>query len=196
MAIDKIITPEFRVSFPVVFKPVAFTDANGVQQEPKYSMTMLFDKKTDLKDLKALVVKAGRAKWPEFDAWLKEKKPDGTPKIRLPFRDGDANPLEGYKGTVYCSASSKLRPGLVDNNRQPILNAEQFYAGCYARAELTAYAYDVKGNRGVALGLQNIQFLRDGQPFSGRSKAEDVFDAVGGGENPSDYSGEYDVLAS
>jgi hypothetical protein len=43
---------------------------------------------------------------------------------------------------------------------------------------VTAYAYDKAGNRGVAFGLQNIQKLKDGEAFDGRSKPEDDFQPV------------------
>jgi hypothetical protein len=161
----KVTTPEFRVSFPAVFKPKAFE-----QQEAKYSIVMLFDKRVDLKDLKRAALNAAIEKWGPKEGW---------PKIRLPFKNGDEKQdLQGYPGTIVVNASSKQRPGVVDKAVQPILDESQFYAGCYARATLIAFAYDKAGNRGIGFALQNIQKLRDGEPFSGRKKAEEEFDAV------------------
>lgn len=163
----KVTTPEFRVSFPSVFKATAFEN-----QEPKFSIVMLFDKKTSLAPLKALAKDAIEKKWPDAS-----KRPKG---LRSPFRDGDIEKpdTQGYAGCMFIRATSKMRPGVVDQSVQPIIDESDFYAGCYARATLTAYAYDTAGNRGVAFGLQNVQKLRDGEPFSGRSKAEDDFDVV------------------
>jgi hypothetical protein len=46
-------------------------------------------------------------------------------------------------------------------------------------ATLTAYAYDTAGNIGVAFGLQNLQFVRDGEErFDGRTNAADDFDVI------------------
>ena len=45
---------------------------------------------------------------------------------------------------------------------------------------MTCYAYDAKGNKGYAFGLQNIQKLEEGEPLSGRAKAEDEFQAIEG----------------
>jgi hypothetical protein len=59
------------------------------------------------------------------------------------------------------------------------LNERDFYAGCFARAEIIAYAYDQAGNKGIGLSLQNVQKLRDGDRLGGRKDAADVFDAVG-----------------
>jgi hypothetical protein len=71
-----------------------------------------------------------------------------------------------------------MRPGIVDANLQEIISEDDFYSGCYARATLTAFAYDKLGNKGVAFGLQNIQKLKDGEHLSGRKNAESDFEAV------------------
>lgn len=165
MATDKVLTPEFRVSFPSVFQAKSNFDG----QEPKYSIVMLFPKTADLSRLKAIAKQALDEKWPG------DKKPKN---LRTPLRDGDEKELEGYAGHIFINCSTKLKPGIVNANRDPIISPDEFYAGCYARATVNAYAYDTAGNAGVAFGLQNIQKLRDGEPFSGRTKAEDDFDAV------------------
>lgn len=173
----KVVTPEFRVSFPAVFQPKAFE-----QQEPKYSTVMLFDKKTNLSGLKEAAKAAAVEKWGEDQKkWPKN--------MRKPFRDGDEKEDSvGYPGTIFVSASSKHQPGLVGPTLKPILSEKDFYAGCYARAELIAFAYDKAGNRGVGFALQNIQKLRDGEKFSGRKDPSTVFDAV---EDDSDDEDSY-----
>jgi hypothetical protein len=166
MSSKKVMTPEFRVSFPNVFQPRSAFDG----QEAKYSIVMLFSKKTDISALKKLAQAVAREKWGD-------KIPKG---MRNPFRDGDVEKegMDGYAGCVFVTASSKTKPGLVDQSVQPIITGDDFYAGCYARATVNAFAYDRAGNVGVSFGLQNIQKLRDGEPFSGRTKAEDEFSAV------------------
>lgn len=164
--LKKVVTPEFRVSFPAIFEPKSFEG-----QEAKYSTVMLFPKKTDLTSLKLAVKNAAEEKWGPREKW-----PKG---LRMPFRDGDEKAdREGYEGMIFVSATSKLQPGLVGADLQPILNPRDFYAGCYARAEIIAFAYDKVGNRGVSFSLQNIQKLRDGASFSGRKDASEVFGIV------------------
>lgn len=164
----QIMTPDFRVSFPAVF---AAKEAMG-GGEAKFSITMLFAPGTDLTPLKALVKAAGVEKWgPDMTKWPKP--------LRLPFRDGAEKDYEGYgKGVVFCNASSKQKPGIVDQNVQPIIDPSEFYGGCYARATVTAFTYDKAGNKGIALGLRNIQKMRDGDPFSGKNKPENDFDSI------------------
>jgi hypothetical protein len=163
----QILTPEFRVSFPSVFQKKAAAEG----QEPKYSIVMLVPKTTDLTAMKQAVVDALTEKWgPDKAKW-----PKG---LRLPFRDGSEKDYEGYENVVFCSASTKNRPGLVDRDVKPIIDPNEFYGGCYARATVAAFAYDKAGNRGVSFGLRNIQKTRDGEPFSGRSKPENDFDSL------------------
>ena len=161
---DTVMTPEFRVSFPAVFKPKR--QKGDATSEPKYGLTMLFPKGADLSKLKRAAEEAVKEKWG-----------DKPPKnLRSPFRDQGEKEYEGYEeGAVFVSASSKQKPGLVDRQRQDIIDETEFYPGCYARATLRAFAYDTNGNKGVAFGLNNVQKLRDGDPLGGRTRAQDDF---------------------
>jgi len=162
---DKVMTPEFRVSFPSVFEARAFSEG----QTKKFELTALFPAGTNLDAMKALAKQAAVDKWGD-------KIPAG---LRSPFRDGSEKPdLDGYEGTVFVKMTSLQKPGVVDQNVQPIIEPSEFYGGCYARASITAYAYDQMGNKGVSFGLQNVQKLRDGDAFSGRGKPEDDFEPV------------------
>lgn len=188
----KCVTHEFRVSFPQVFEAKSFQGA-----EPKFSLVMLFPKNVDLgkpaakqkNSLKSAAFNAAVEKWGSD----RTKWPKG---LKLPFRDGDEKAeRDGYGGHIFVTATSKTQPGLVDQGNRPILNGKDFYAGCYARAEVIAFAYDTAGNRGVSFSLQNVQKLRDGEKFSGRKDAADVFDAVEDtSENASNYETPSDGL--
>ena len=166
---EKILTPEFRVSYPAIFEPKSFN--NGPE---KYSVVMLFPKGTNLDALKDLARKAVEERWPD-----KAKRPKN---LKQPFRDGDmetgSNGEPKHAGMIFATATSKLRVGLVDQKCQDIINQDDFYAGCWARAEITAYAYDTAGNRGVAFGLQNLQKTKDDEAFTGRRTAAEVFSPV------------------
>lgn len=164
---EKILTPTFRVSFAHVFKP----GKSFQGKEPKYSVTMLFEKSTDLTDMKKLVGKVIRAKWGDDKAKWPEK-------LGLPFKDGDKQKPEAHKGKVVIEARSQIRPGLVNQKCEEIINPAEFYSGCYARATVTCFAYEQMGNSGVAFGLQNIQKVKDGEAFSGRANAKDDFEKL------------------
>lgn len=171
MSANNVMTPQFRVSFPNVFRP-----GRPMQEgaEPKYGVAMLFPKGADLSKLKAAAQAAcvemwgaDQAKWPK--------------NLRSPFRDqGEKAPeWAGYEpGAIFVTATSKTRPGLVDAQVQDIIEEKDFYPGCYARATVNAFCYDKAGNRGVSFGLNNVQKLADGEPLGGRTRATDDFEAV------------------
>lgn len=162
----KVITPMFRVSFPHVFSPQKPMQDGA---EAKYSITMLFDKSTDLKALKKAADIAGIEKWGAD----KSKWPKG---IKTPFKDGDdKEDLMGYAGTTYVTARSKSMPGLINASKEDIIDESEFYAGCYARASMIAFAYETKVNKGISFALLNIQKLKDGEKFSGKMSAQDDF---------------------
>lgn len=179
----KVTTPKFRASFAWVFKPQP--PMEGSQGEPKYGVTMLFDqaaqKTQAFEAMKKLAIAAAREK---FGDKLKSDGKGWFVGLRNPLRDGaEKSEMEGYgDGVIFAAATTKMQPGLVDQRLNRIISDEVsedgFYSGCYARATVTAYGYDKAGNKGVAFGLQNVQKLGDDTAFSGRTAAEDDFEAA------------------
>ena len=168
----KLRTPPFRLSFPNVFAPSSYEGST-----PKYSISMLFypgkmNKKQ--KELYNIMYKAAEDALRDKFKVAKGKKIPSN--LKFPLRDGDEKPdLDGYgDGCMFASASSKMRPGIVDIDQVEIDDPEDIYAGCWARATLTVYAYDNIG-KGAAFGLYNIQKLADDESFSSRTSAEDDF---------------------
>lgn len=188
-AMGKIVTPFFRVSYPNVFRAKR-NDLNG---QDEYSMVMLFDKKDqkELKAMKELATKIAKEQWGD-------KIPA---KFRSPFRDGDAEKPDNpsFKGMIFMTAKSKYQPGLVNGRNETIISEDEFYGGCYARAEVNLFAYEVKGNSGISVGLNHIQKQKDGTPFGNRTSAEDAFAPVEGeesGDFAADIGGEKSSTAN
>ncbi len=182
-----LITPEFRVSYPKIFKP----ELNKLSNKMEYSLVALFPLGADLSRLKAAAKAALTEKWgADQTKWPKN--------LKLPFRDQgerivmdketnqpkigkDGQPLlqPGHvSGAVFLNLKSQQKPGVVDQQVQPIIDDTQFYGGCYAMANISCYAYDQAGNRGVGFGLSNVQKTRDGEAFGGRTRPEDAFKPV------------------
>ena len=172
-----VLTPAFRVSYPNVFK----AKRNDFSGNDEFSVMALFDKGEDLSKLKEAAQKATTDKWGAD----KSKWPTN---LKIPFRDQaekakDVNgkrilPAGHEEGAFFMNLKSNQRPGVVDQNVEDIIDESIFYAGCYARASVDAYAYDVKGNRGVSFGLGNIQKVKEGEPLGNRSKPEQDFAPV------------------
>ena len=65
--------------------------------------------------------------------------------------------------------------GIVDADRNTIIDRSEVYSGVYGRASINLYAFNSKGNKGIACGLNNLQKIKDGEPLGGKSRAEDDF---------------------
>lgn len=168
----KLRTPPFRLSFPKLLRAESYEDGPA-----KYSCSMLFypDKmsKAQLKLFKAMEKAADDAIREKFKIKKGKKIPAN---FKFPLRDGDEKPdLDGYgDGCRFASASSKMKPGIIDLDGVELLDDEEVYAGMWCRATLTVFAYDNIG-KGAAFGLYNIQKLADDESFSSRTSAEDDF---------------------
>ena len=97
--------------------------------------------------------------------------------IKTPLRDGDLERPddEAYAGCYFINANSAAAPGIVDADRQPIIDRSEVYSGVYGRASINFYAFNSNGNKGIACGLNNLQKIKDGEPLGGKSRAEDDF---------------------
>jgi hypothetical protein len=97
--------------------------------------------------------------------------------LKTPLRDGDAERPDdpAYADAYFINANSATAPGIVDASCDPILDRSEVYSGVYGRASVNFYAFNSNGNRGIAVGLNNLQKLRDGEPLGGKSRAEDDF---------------------
>ncbi|MBE6056885.1 DUF2815 family protein [Clostridium sp.] len=166
----KVTTGKVRLSYAHLFEPHAIEG-----NEPKYSVSVIIPK-TDTETLKAIKEATNEAKELGKSKW--NGKVPATLKTSL--RDGDTERPddEAYANCYFLNANSKNKPGVVDKNVQPVLDATEVYSGCYARLTLNFYAYSASGNKGIACGLGNVQKLEDGEPLGGFTRAEDDFDSV------------------
>ena len=97
--------------------------------------------------------------------------------IKTPLRDGDVERPddEAYANAYFLNANSATKPGIVDANRNDILDSSEVYSGVYGRASINFYAFNSNGNKGIACGLNNLQKIRDVEPLGGRMSAADDF---------------------
>ena len=168
MSKTKVITGEVRFSYANVFKPKAIEEG----QEEKYSVSLLIDK-SDKKTIKK-IEDAIKAATEEGKAKFGGKIPAN---LKTPLRDGDEERPddENYENCYFVNANSSRKPGIVDENLDPIIDSDEFYSGCYGRASVNFYPFNVSGNKGIACGLNNLQKLRDGDRLSGGASADQDF---------------------
>lgn len=169
----KVITgPKTRFSYLNVISPKSI---NG--SSPKYSVSLIISK-DDTKTLNA-IKNAIQTAYEEGASKLKgnTKVVPSLQTLKTPLRDGDLEkPGEpAYENCYFLNANSANKPGIVDANRQEIIDINEIYSGIYGRASITFYAYNASGNRGIACGLNHLQKLSDGEPLGGKSSAEADF---------------------
>ena len=166
----KVITGKVRLSYANLFQP---RSQDG--QDPKYGTALLIPK-SDTETIKKINAAIAAVKAdPQALAKWGGKIP---PNLSTPLRDGDAERPDDpvYAGCFFVNASSKQKPGVVDKNLDPVMDASEVYSGCYARASINFFGYAVSGKKGVGCGLNNIQKLADGEPLGGRARPEDDFE--------------------
>lgn len=184
----QMVTPEFIVSYPHVFKPQQVTP----KDTPKYSVTMLFDKnktlvgtalkdKTIARSLQDIIKNAKICAFgPDKKLWPAE--------LQSPVQDGDkpnkkGEVKEGYPGHWILKATSneENQPVVVGPQAGPdgklihLTKSSEFYAGCYAKAAVFATAWEYMGGIGIKLCFDSVQKVKDGKAFGGRTDINSAF---------------------
>ena len=145
---------------------------------PKYSVSLIIPKSdtATINKIKAAI----QAAYEEGQSKLKgsSKSVPALSTLKTPLRDGDAERPDDpvYANSYFINANSSTAPGIVDADRQQIIDRSEVYSGVYGRASINLYAFNSNGNKGIACGLNNLQKIRDGEPLGGKSRAEDDFD--------------------
>lgn len=169
----KVITgPNTRWSYANVWTPKSINGGDA-----KYSVSLIIPK-SDKKTI-AKIEAAIEAAYREGEAKLKGngRSVPALSVLKTPLRDGDTERPddEAYADSYFVNANSTTAPGIVDADRQPIIDTSEVYSGVYGRASINFYAFNSNGNKGIACGLNNLQKIRDGEPLGGKSRAEDDF---------------------
>ncbi len=161
-----------RWSYANVWEPKAIAG-----DTPKYSVSLIIPKSdtVTVEKIKAAI----QAAYKEGEAKLKGNGRTVPPlsSLKTPLRDGDAERPDdpAYANAYFVNANSATAPGVVDADRQEIIDRSEVYSGVYGRASINFYAFNTNGNKGIACGLNNLQKIADGEPLGGKSRAEDDF---------------------
>lgn len=169
----KVITgPDTRWSYANVWEPKSINGGT-----PKYSVSLIIPKSDKVTVEK--IKKAIQAAYEEGQSKLKGngKTVPALSVLKTPLRDGDLERPddEAYANSYFINANSATAPGIVDADRNTIIDRSEVYSGVYGRASINLYAFNSNGNKGIACGLNNLQKIKDGEPLGGKSRAEDDF---------------------
>lgn len=166
----KVIIKDVRLSFVHAFHPAA--PLSGNMDDAKYSVSLIIPK--------------NHPQIAQINAAIKEAAEEGKSKmfggkipanLKTPLRDGDTDRPDdpAYAGAYFINAASKNAPGILEPTKQRMTDETHLYSGCYAHVAINFYAYNAKGNRGIAAGLNNIMKTREGDILAGAASAESDF---------------------
>lgn len=168
--------PDARIAFAQLFTA---KQVNG-EGEPAFSASFIVDKNSPaVKIINAAIEAVAKEKW-------KEKAPAILKTLRVSdkvcLRDGDMKPdYEGFPGNFFVSARNKTRPVVKNRDTSPLVEADGIvYSGCFVNAVVDIWAQDNKFGKRVNASLQGVQFVRDGDAFSGAPPlTDDAFEDLG-----------------
>lgn len=171
---------DVRFSYCNLFQPKA--PFNNPQGEPKYSVTVLVPKTNTA--AKAVIDNAISQ---AIDAGVSSKW-NGVrpPQPSICVHDGDGpRPSDGSafgeecKGCWVFTASTKQPPFVVDEYVQNIIDPTKVYSGMWGNVNVTFFAYNNAGKKGIGCGLNGVQKIRDGEELGGQITAQEAFKPVG-----------------
>lgn len=170
----KVVTGKVRFSFCHIFEPQE-PQGGG---EPKYSVTLLIPKADT-----ATIGKIKEAMAEARENFCKRNGANALPQKPVhTLHDGDGIRDNGdqygpeCKGCYVITVSSKQKPVIVDNMRNPVTDPAEVYSGCYGRAAINFFGYNSNGKKGISAGLLSVQKLHDGDPFGTVGSADDFDD--------------------
>ena len=159
-------TGTIRCGYVHIVKP----RINNLNKNEEYSMQLIIPKNDPTaKILLNAIQKVIAEKWGN----------NPPSPLRLPLRDADAEKkgLDHLVGCYFTNVKSQEKPGIVDTDGLTHPHPEDCRSGDYFRVTLGCFAYE-QPNNGVSFGLNNVQFVKQGDTLSGRKRAEDDFPPI------------------
>ena len=92
------------------------------------------------------------------------------------------NPADYY----FFNATSRSRPGIVDTELNDVLAKDAVKDGYYVKLNVNAWTWSHSGTKGVSIGLNHVQIIREGERLAsggGQSDPRSVFKPIGKANN-------------
>ena len=172
-------------------------DYNG-DKKFRHSATLLVDLGSEAdKTIRSAILQSAKVEFKDKAEGMLEGIAGNTNKNCYTKGDLKLGKYDGFDGKMALAAHRGIKQGppkLRAVDGKTAAEPGLIYAGCYVNAVVSIYAQS-KTNIGIRCGLIGVQFLRDGDAFSGSRLQEGAFDdlSVGGGE-PSEPSEPSDPL--
>ena len=176
----KLTLKNVRLAFPTLF-----------QADPafgKFGAQFIIDPKNPcIKQVAKAIEQVAKDKWgAKAETTLKAIKSGN----KCCFYDGDSKgDYDGFAGNMALSATNKTRPTTVNKDRSQVTEADGIiYGGCYVNAIVEIWAQDNQYGKRINASLGGVQFVKDGEAFSGGGVASaDDFDDIEEGTDAEDF---------
>lgn len=173
-----------RLAFPNLFEAKAFGQDGS---DPTHNASFIFDKKHPaFKLMNESIEAVAKEKWEGKSTEVLKQLRAGD---KICLRDGDTKPdYDGFPGNFFVAARNKSRPFVCDKDKAPLTQADgKPYAGCYVNAVIDVWAQANKWGKRINATLSGVQFLKDGDAFSGSPPATpDDFEDLSDGADADD----------
>lgn len=174
MAENQLLLGPLRLSFVNVFEKAE--SPSGVMQ---YGLTAMVPKGD-----KALTKRMNDAVTAAVDAGVRTNKIKKTDVkfLKMPVHDGDDKEARGNRGNefdkmwYFSCTNARNQPGVVDRDKQPILDEDEVYSGIWAYIHVTFHAFNRSGNRGIRCNLNHVLKFKDDERLDGRKSVEEAFE--------------------
>ena len=165
-----------RVAFTDIFTAKAIGDG-----EPRHGIRVIIPPKDpDVKLIDAAIEAVAKEKWKDkAPAILAKLVKDGNCGfLKSEYLDKNGEVYDGFQGSYSLGANNKARPLVIDRDKSPLTEADgRPYAGCYCNVQVDCWAQDNSFGRRINFQLSGVQFVKDGDAFTGGSPAHpDDFD--------------------
>lgn len=183
---SKLILQNVRCSYVFIEEPRKNKEK---PDESNYGIQVLIPKKSPIvKKIKALQEKVAKEKFGD-------KVKLGM--LKLPLRDGDEErDTPEYEGHYFLNANSARKPGIVNRTNKPATESdmeEYGFSGCYFHVSVNFYGFKVEGNKGVAVGLNNVMLRKAGERLDGGESATDAFEEFAD-DDDDDFDDDFDDI--
>lgn len=180
-----------RLGFPSLFEPTSIEGS-----EPKYNCKPIIPADhPQVAELDKAMRAVAKEKWGAkadgvFDNLVKTGKKPEVAFVKEAYKNRDGDPYDGYEDNYYLTCSNAARPTVIDRDRSPLTAADgKPYSGCYVNLIVEFWAQDNKWGRAVRCTLKGVQFVKDGDAFSGGAPASvDDFADLGDGSDAGDLA--------
>lgn len=166
-----IIIKNVRLAFPDLREAVQFQGTGPFS----YKATFLVTPGSDAdKAILAAIEKAGKNKWADkAGPIVNQAKSAGSGKFC--YVDGNTKAYDGFAGNMALSASRSKddgAPKILDRDLSDLpADSGKPYGGCQVNAKITVWAQDNQYGKAIRATLVAVQFVKDGDAFSGSGPA-------------------------